>query len=143
VLSELSLVNLSDEPLRHIEVELRCEPPVLRFRTWRLTELKPGQSLVFDELDVSVDGPFLSGLSEASRGIVSLTARSGDEILAEFTQDLRILALNEWGGTAGIPDILAAFVQPNDPAVARILRSASDLLRTGGRADTFEGYQSN
>ncbi len=63
------------------------------------------------------------------------------ELIGEFTQDIRILAHNEWGGTAGIPDILAAFVQPNDPAVARIIHDASDLLRASGKMDSFEGYQ--
>lgn len=141
VLSELSVVNSCDEPLADIEIELSCEPPVLRPRTWRLSTLGRGQVRTFDELDVAVDGPFLSGLSEAIRGTASLTARSGGEVIAEFTQDIRILAMNEWGGTAGIPDILAAFVQPNDPAVARIIRVASDLLRAGGKKDSFEGYQ--
>ncbi len=141
VLSELSVANLGDETLGDIEIELSCEPPVLRSRTWRLSALAPGQVRTFDELDVAVDGPFLSGLSEATRGTASLTARSGGEVVARFAQDIRILAMNEWGGRAGIPDILAAFVQPNDPAVARIIHAASDLLRASGKTDSFEGYQ--
>ncbi len=143
MLSELSIANLGDELLGDVEIELGCQPPVLRSRTWRVAGLGPSHVRVFDELDVPVDGPFLSGLSEASRGTVSLVARSGDKIVAEFKQDIRILAPNEWGGTAGIPDILAAFVQPNDPAVARIIRDASDLLQASGKTDSFEGYQGN
>ena len=140
VLAELSVSNVSGEPME-VEIELGCAPPVLRARTWRLAGVGPGQVRVVDELDVPVDGPFLSTLTEAARGTVSLTARSGGAVVAEFSQDIRILAFNEWGGTAGIPDILAAFVQPNDPAVARILRGASDLLRASGKADSFEAYQ--
>ncbi len=141
VLSELAIANVGEEPLGDIEIELGCRPPVLRARTWQGAGLAPGQILTFDDLDIPVDGPFLSGLSEATRGTVSLVARSGGEIVGEFTQDIRILAFNEWGGTAGIPDILAAFVQPNDPAVARIIHAASDLLRASGKPDSFEGYQ--
>ncbi len=141
VLSELAIANASDEPLGDIEIELGSQPPVVRARTWRAAGLASGQILAFDDLDIPIDGPFLSGLSEATRGTVSLTARSEGEIVGEFTQDIRILAFNEWGGTAGIPDILAAFVQPNDPAVARIIHAASDLLRASGKSDSFEGYQ--
>ena len=143
VLSELALSNDADEAIGDVEIELGCTPSVLRTRTWRLARVEPGQVRVLDDLDVPVDGPFLSGLTEATRGTVSLTARSGGTVVAEFTQDIRILAFNEWGGTAGIPDILAAFVQPNDPAVARIIRDASDLLRASGKSDSFEGYQGN
>ena len=32
VLSELSVVNPSDEPLGDVEIELSCQPPVLRHR---------------------------------------------------------------------------------------------------------------
>lgn len=141
VLSELAVAHAGEEPLGDIEIELGCQPPVLRARTWRSAGLAPGQIRTFDDLDIPIDGPFLSGLSEATRGTVSLIARSEGEIVGEFTQDIRILAPNEWGGTAGIPDILAAFVQPNDPAVARIVHDASDLLRANGKADSFEGYQ--
>ena len=143
VLSELALSNDAGEAIGDVEIELGCTPPVLRTRTWRLAGVGPGQVRVLGDLDVPVDGPFLSGLTEATRGTVSLTARSGGTVVAEFTQDIRILAFNEWGGTAGIPDILAAFVQPNDPAVARIIRDASDLLRASGKSDSFEGYQGN
>lgn len=45
------------------------------------------------------------------------------------------------GGLSGIPDILAAFVLPNDPAIARILRSASEILRQAGQSPSLEGYQ--
>jgi hypothetical protein len=141
VLSELAVVNTGEEPLGAIEIELKSEPPVLRPRTWRAAGLAPGQTRNFDDLDVSVDGAFLSELSEATRGTVSLAVRRGGEIVDELTRDIRILAFNEWGGTSGIPDILAAFVQPNDPAVASLLHAASDLLRARGKADSFEGYQ--
>ncbi len=141
VLSELAVANVGEDTLGDIEIELSSQPPVLRTRTWRVTGLAPGQIRTFDDLDILIDGPFLTGLSEAIRGTVSLVARSGGEIVGKFTQDIRILAFNEWAGTTGIPDILAAFVQPNDPTVARIIHAASDLLRSSGKQDSFEGYQ--
>jgi hypothetical protein len=44
-------------------------------------------------------------------------------------------------GSAGIPDILAAFVEPNDPAVGKLLHLTSDQLRKAGKPDSLEGYQ--
>ena len=143
VLSELSVIGTSDTPMGDIEVELSSEPPVLRPRSWRIAGFGPGQVRVIDDLDVTLDGAFLARLTEATRGTISLEVRSGPEVLAVNSQDIRILAHNEWGGTLGIPDILAAFVQPNDPAVAGILHAASDLLRASGKVDSFEGYQGN
>ena len=143
VLSELSVIGTNETPAGDVEVELSSEPPVLRPRTWRVAGFGPGQVRVIEELDVGLDGPFLAGLTEATRGTARLIARAGGAVLAEASHDIRILAHNEWGGTLGIPDILAAFVQPNDPAVAAILHAASDLLRHSGKVDSFEGYQGN
>jgi hypothetical protein len=93
------------------------------------------------DLDVTLDGHFLSQLTEATRGAITLSARSGGDVLAESKHDVRILAPNEWGGCNSIPDILAAFIQPNDPAVSRIVRDASDLLRAENKDAGMEGYQ--
>ena len=39
------------------------------------------------------------------------------------------------GRLGGIPDILAAFVEPNDPAVGKLLRLTSDQLRMAAKPD--------
>lgn len=142
ILSELRVVNTTGSVFEELTLELRSEPAVIAARSWRLQGFGGGQARELQDLDLQLDGALLSGLTEATRGRVVLTATQGGEILAEASHDIRVLAANEWGGTAAIPDILAAFVQPNDPAVARIVRAASDLLKAAGHADTLEGYQS-
>ncbi|MDT7953705.1 MAG: DUF4011 domain-containing protein, partial [Acetobacteraceae bacterium] len=143
VLSEMSIVGTSDTPIGDIEVELSSSPPVLRPRAWRIAGFGPDQVRIIEDLEIGLDGPLLAGLTEATRGSVTLVARSGQDVLVEARHEIRILAHNEWGGTQAIPDILAAFVQPNDPAVASILHAASNLLRASGKVDSFEGYQGN
>ena len=40
------------------------------------------------------------------------------------------------------PELLAAFVMPNDPAVDSILKSASNILRRAGQNSSIDGYDS-
>src|SRR3546814_2669439 len=40
-----------------------------------------------------------------------------------------------------MPELLAAFVMPNDPAVSRLLKEASEILRRSGKDPSLEGYQ--
>jgi very-short-patch-repair endonuclease len=143
ILVELALANTGTEAFRDITVEVASDPPVLRPRTWRLDRLAPGQIWAFDDRDrdVQIDSNLLGTFTEATRGRITLTARGDGEEVAAFSQEIRFLAPNEWGGMGVIPDILAAFVQPNDPAVAGIQLQASDFLRKEGLADTLEGYQ--
>ncbi len=126
-----------------VTIDLTCEPPVIRPRSWHLQGVAEGQVRVLDDLDLALDGMMLARLTEGTRATASFTARRrGEEtIVAEQHCDIRVLARNEWGGSAGIPDILAAFVEPNDPAIATLLHLTSDHLRMAGKPDGLEGYQ--
>ncbi len=141
VLTELSLANTGSDALGDIVVDLTCDIPAMRAKTWRLAQVAAGQVRTVSDLDVGLDGPWLSAVTESVRGVVTITARVGERVLAEAKRDVRFLAHNEWGGNAAIPDLLAAFVEPNDPAVPAVLRAASDRLRAAGKPDGLEGYQ--
>jgi hypothetical protein len=143
VLTELTLRANSPDFVGDIVLDLTCEPPVIGPRSWHLQGVASSQVRSIDDLDLVLDGKMLASLTEGTRAIATFTARRRDEerVLAELHRDIRVLAHNEWGGSAGIPDILAAFVEPNDPAVGKLLHLTSDQLRKAGKPDSLEGYQ--
>ena len=144
VLTALSFLANSADAAGDVTIDLNCEPPVIQPRSWRLQGIVEGQTRILDDLEVTLDGKMLSELTEGTRALATFTARKPDaagQVLAERECELRVLARNEWGGSAGIPDILAAFVEPNDPAIATLLKMTSDHLRMAGRPDGLEGYQ--
>ncbi|NHN85945.1 DUF3320 domain-containing protein [Acetobacter musti] len=147
VLQALSLDNQTDRSFPRLDVTITSDPPLIRSHTWRLQDISPHQFRAIGGLELRLDGPALCRQTEASRAEITFTvttpATDGKEPeqLHQQTTTVRVLARNEWGGLSGIPDILAAFVLPNDPAVARILRSASSILRDAGKTHSLEGYQ--
>ncbi|MBL6459278.1 DUF3320 domain-containing protein [Belnapia sp. T6] len=141
VLSELTLVNDGEERLGDVVIDVESTPPAIVPKSWRLAQVGPGQMRALDNLDLTLDGPWLASLTESVRGSVTFNARAEGRVLAQAKRDIRFLAHNEWGGNASIPDLLAAFVEPNDPAIAGVLRKASDLLRKQSKPDGLEGYQ--
>ncbi|WP_338332686.1 DUF4011 domain-containing protein [Acetobacter sp. LMG 32666] len=141
LLEELAFDNKSTNPYQLVEISITSEPPFLTPRSWLLQQIGAGELRVLKDRDLTLDGALLSAQSEASKSTVTVVARAGEVELARTAHDIRMLARNEWGGLSGIPDILAAFVLPNDPAVARILRNASDILRQAGQSPSLEGYQ--
>jgi very-short-patch-repair endonuclease len=141
VLCDLTLRNTTDENFPALRLELSCDLPAVHPRTWMVQQFAPGQIRTVQDLDVQLGGPYLSALTEACRCTVTLTATNGETVLAVQTIELRLLPANQWGGVAGIPDLLAAFVLPNDPAVASVLLKASELMRAQGIDDSLEGYQ--
>ena len=75
-------------------------------------------------------------------GAITVRVQQGGAVVAEKTAPVELLAYNEWGGAGYMPELLAAFAMPNDPVVDRVLRDASLVLRTAGKPDGIDGYQS-
>ena len=126
---EVSLLNEGAAPLTGLTVVLRSDPSAVLQHTWRGVDLHPGERLALPLTDLRVDYDYFDQLSEAIPGRFTLTVAdaTGAE-LARVTDDARLLPSMHWGGTAGVPELLAAHVLPNDPAVGRLLRRAAELL---------------
>lgn len=83
----------------------------------------------------------LDKLTDRLRADVRVALSKDDEILCEVTDTIEALARNEWGGSRYMPELLAAFVTPNDGFVQKILKDASRILAEGGRNRAINGYQ--
>jgi hypothetical protein len=62
-------------------------------------------------------------------------------VLQSTTENISLLAHNEWCGLVSLPEILAAFVLPNDPAVMPLLDRASEILGAHTGRTALNGYQ--
>lgn len=145
VLRELRLTNLDETAVENIVLAIEADPPVFARREWRLDRVAGGGKVHVTQRDLQLNASLLLQLSEAVRATVTLTARENRAdapVLAERQFPVDLLARNEWGGAAAMPDLLAAFALPNDPAVSRIIKAASEVLRRAGKADGIDGYQS-
>ncbi len=121
---------------------LQSNPAFIREKVWRVDRVAPEGLISIKDRDLEVDGEFLLKLADSVRGNVTFGLRNTEGVLAELVKPIELLAYNEWGGAGFMPELLAAFSMPNDPAVDRILRNASKVLRRAGRDDRIDGYQS-
>ena len=142
VIGELRLKNESEETVDGLTVSMTCEPPVIGERRWTFDRIAAGSELAPSDRTVSLDGGLLYKLSERMQATVTIRVMRGETQFAESVHSIVALARHEWGGSVSTPELLAAFVTPNDPGVAEILRNASNILREGGRNPSLEGYQS-
>ena len=139
-IQELVVVNGSDQTLTDIELYIGSDPPFVREKTWRLEAVGAGQSHHLRDLDVSLDGALLGRLTEAETGTVRLELRAAGIEPVLVAVDVELLARNQWGGIGHVPEMVAAFVQPNDPAVDRLLKKVAEVLRQNGRNPGLDGY---
>lgn len=141
-LRDLRIENKDPEsPLDDVFVTLSSNPAFLKPKSWRLDRIAPSGVMPIRDRDLELDGDFLLNLADSVRGAITIAVEQDGRRLAEVSKSVELLAYNEWGGAGYMPELLAAFSMPNDPAVDRILRDASLILRKAGKPDGIDGYK--
>ena len=141
LIQDLRVQNDGAERMENMVLSLSADPPFLEPKRWPLDRLEPESLVAVGKRDVDLDGDFLLQLVDSVRGTVIIRLERGTEVLGEVRKPVELLARNEWGGTEYMPELLAAFSMPNDPAIDRILHTASLLLRQAGKPDALKGYE--
>ena len=139
---DLRVTNLCGEALENLELTISFNPHFADEKHIFVQRIEAGEIFVSDVVDVSLSGEYLSGARESTAGRIVIECISQSNVVGSYSGETRLLAFDEWAGLSGLPEILAAFSQPNHPAVERVLRSASELLSKAGKLASIEGYQS-
>ena len=141
VVTDLVVSNPLDSDLEDLTLHIAAEPKVIGAKTWKIDRLSSGSEFRLRDRRVPIEGGLLDALTERMRAEIFFELRQGDTVLAESRYPISALARNEWGGAQFMPELLAAFVTPNDPAVQRLLKEASQHLENAGKNGALEGYQ--
>ncbi|MEZ6049187.1 MAG: hypothetical protein R3C11_27145 [Planctomycetaceae bacterium] len=142
LIRSLEIVNPTETTLNDLVLELEITPGFARSRKWIIDRLEGKGSHLIRDRHLEMEGAYLSGLNEAERGDLVFRLSHRDKLLCELRKPLRVLARDEWGGMNSMPEILAAFVMPNDPAIPPLLKSSSAILVKHGHSSALDGYQS-
>lgn len=142
LLHGVAIVNSDGSEISSLAVELIASPAFTREKRWAVDRVAAGETFTLRHLDVDVDPAYLDGLDEAERGVLTFRLIHKGDILHETHHVVRVLARDEWGGMSCMGELLPAFVTPNDPALAPVLRSAAAVLGQHGHATALDGYQS-
>ena len=142
VIRSILIENNTDRHIENCRLELTSSPSFLRPKSWTVDRLIPGDRLPLSDRKVELDAGYLAGLNEAERGEITIRLSSAGEVIDEQRFAVRLLARDEWGGTVDMAQLLPAFVMPNDPGVAQILRAAAERLAAHGHPSGLDGYQS-
>lgn len=142
VLRDIVLNNPTDVSYQDLELTVTTTPKFANSKVWHITRLAPQAEISLRDCMIELNPGFLEEVNEAVRGTYDFSLKSGGEVLATASLDVQVLSRNEWGGIQELPEILAAYVQPNSPFTQEILRTATKILEANGRNPMLDGYQS-
>ncbi|MCB9833163.1 MAG: DUF3320 domain-containing protein [Planctomycetes bacterium] len=141
VIKRLRLINRGDEAVDDIVLGLRIAGDVSEEKRLRIDRLPPGGEFLLERLDLDLDPRSLAARTEREKTRLEIQLTSGDRC-RQIQAPIEILAHNEWAGAGSLPEMIAAFIQPNHPGIDGLLAAAQRLLATRDGSGNIEGYQS-
>ena len=89
--------------------------------------------------------PAETAVNDTKEGVVSPDGAealsAAEELLGTAAGEVELLPKDQWSGLHIMPELVTAFVTPNHPHIAQILRTASDYLQKWGKDPAFTAYQ--
>ena len=141
LIREIRVINESLSDLTNIELVIESDPPFAENTKLLFDRLVAGENRRITPVDIRAHHSYLSGLTELERAKLKVSVTSAGEIKYTAEHPVEILAYDQWAGSRALPELLAAFCMPNNPAVDGLLMKASALLRKMDEGAALSGYQ--
>lgn len=143
LIQRLIIRNKTEQPFRQVDLQISVNPPFFEPKRFTFDTFSAEESRTFNsvQLNLSLNHDYLFDLDESEFGQITITVAKESEKLLVHNEPIRVLARNEWGATQGLPELLAAHVQPTPIEIDRILSAASSLLKSSAGLN-MNGYQS-
>ena len=137
----VAVSNDGDADLEDLEVRLFAAEDFVEPAKFGISRLPAGETAEIGDLKVALRAERLAQLTE--RVVTTLAAEvwQGEKRLASAVKEVTFLAFDEWQGSGYYPELLAAFVTPNHPEIARLMKRASKLLEEWTGSPSFDAYQ--
>jgi len=131
-----------EETLQNLQLNITFTPDFAKPLSLDLPLLKRSDRYEWTSIEIQLDPKLLSQIMEAETGDVNITLVSEDQHVIGV-KDIRvnILPFNHWPGPLVLPEIIAAFVEPNHPVVIRLMEDTVEILKERNQSIGLSGYQ--
>ncbi|MEQ1630923.1 MAG: DUF4011 domain-containing protein, partial [Planctomycetota bacterium] len=141
VVSLLDVHNDGSEPVREVEVHVTISDDLALPCIMRVDAIAPGTVHRFANVPLSLRPEALANCNERRQVSFVVEVKSQGVGIARMEREVTLLAFNEWPGDGAPHELLAAFVLPNHPAIAPILRDAAGRLQEATGSASLDAYQ--
>lgn len=138
---DLRVNNEGDEDISDVKLTISFDPAFAKTFAYDINIIPAGQSVEISPLKIILSTETLFSLTEAVSGTVSFSLTKAEEELYHKDEPISLLAYNEWSGLSFVPELIAAFVTPNHPEIAKVIAESSQILQKWTDTSAFSAYQ--
>ena len=109
--------------------------------TSHIDSVRKEKSFQLTTVRIAPDIHSLISFTESVKTNFSLQIVQEDEILWNKEYPISLLAYDQWMGTSIMPELISAFVVPNNPILSRVLVNAGRFLETFTGSSALDEYQ--
>jgi len=141
IVKGLRLGNLGPEPLDGLRLSLFTVPDLSPRLELPVARLAPHGGWRLDDVALPLSGARLARQEAREEGRLWIEVAREDAVLLRASRPLEVLPPDTWPGPGALPELLAAFVRPEDPEVVALLEAAAARLATDTGHAAFGGYE--
>lgn len=141
LIRSLHLTNHGSEELRDLRIEISFSPAFASPYVTTAALVGAGETVEIAPVKITVLPEFLSAQTETVSGTITVSVYSGEELISSAVFETSVLAVDQWTGTGIMPELTAAYITPNHPAVMQTVNKAAHYLMKWSGDPSFTGYQ--
>ena len=138
----ITIENTTDSVIEHVDLQITSTPEFAVPFTRHIDHLPANKTITISRPKLILNGEYLAGMTEKVTGVLNIQLKAEDKVLLSDNAETTVFAFDEWHGIGLYPELLATFVTPNHPELARIIARATDYLGKWTGDTSMDGYQS-
>ncbi len=144
VVAEIKIHNASHEPSQNLMIDIHLSPGDYG-EAWssNIPSLAPGETWSRQNIRLPLHRDRLRSVAESEHAALHISVSDRHERLWVKTDEIEVLPYNHWLFLPEFMQLLAAYVQPNDPAIHPVIEAAAKRQQADSGSSSFPGYQTD
>lgn len=142
VIHQLSIENLTSILLNDIRIQITAEPDFGSITPVAVEAIPANETVSLQTFNLVLSANYFAQLTERLSGSLKVEVLSEEEVLFSQSYPIDILAYDQWGGISVFPEMLSAFVTPNNSVLQPIIKRAATILEQWTGNPSLDEYQS-
>ncbi len=141
LIRSIAITDQGEEAAKDIHIRISFSPEFATPFEADIPLIPPKETVEISPVRTVISPDVLSGLTERLEGVVTIEVSCEGQLAVSDSAAVSLLAADQWLGTGIMPELTAAYITPNHPAVMQVVNMAAHHLMKWTGDPSFTGYQ--